>query len=626
MCGIAGGCALEPGTRVDPGRVEAMTSRLRHRGPDGSGLWRDPDDRVVFGHRRLSVIDLETGQQPMCDPATGVVITFNGEIYNYIELRARLAASGARFRTGSDTEVLLRSYIEHGTDCLSSLRGMFAFAIWDPRSNQLVMARDRVGKKPLYHTIDDGVLYFASGFDAVTAGLPEPSAIDVEQIGAFLDLGYIPAPHSAHPAVSKLSAGHVAIASESGMSTRRFWNLAAEVEPFDGSWNDAVDRLDALITEAVAIRLRSDVPLGVFLSGGVDSSLVAAVAARQTDQVLTFSIGFDTSAFDERPWAQAVADSIGSDHRAFRTHVESLDLIPRLVHHFGEPFGDPSAIPTWLLAEETRRHVTVAVGGDGGDEGFAGYGWYETASRINRLRRYVPGAVARVGSIALSSPGLRRSPAVRRLFRVADILARDEATRYVKLRSFLDRDLGRQLLAGPLLEAQLDRGTQRAIAAADTFRRIPGSSLRKMRVLDVETYLADCLMPKVDVATMAHGLEARAPLLDHEVLEFAMSLPDEWIRNGTGGKRILRAVLDRYLPASLFERPKQGFDMPIASWFNQQLQSRIARLPDRGALIETGWFSPDGLRRLIAEHAGQRRDHSLRLYNILFLDEWLKQR
>jgi asparagine synthase (glutamine-hydrolysing) len=624
MCGIAGALAIEPGRTVDVDRVRDMTHRLAHRGPDGDGHWSDDANRVCLGHRRLSVIDLSTGDQPMRDAETGVVLTFNGEIYNYRELRRDLEREGVRFRTTSDTEVLMRAYILRGPDFVEDLRGMFAFGLWDPRAETLLLARDRIGKKPLYHALVDGVLYFASTYGALLHGAGIRDEADLQQVAGFLTLGYVPAPSTIHPSIGKLQAGTIARVDASGMHVRTYWDPAEPVEPFDGTWDDAVDTLDDLIRTAVDIRLRSDVPLGVFLSGGIDSSLVAAVASRVArTQILTFSMGFGQDGFDEVHHAAAVAQRIGSEHRAFEARFDAIGLIPRLVEHYGEPFGDPSAAPTWVLAENTRQHVTVAVGGDGGDEGFGGYDWYRTAARIRRIRSNIPGGVARFGSAVLASTGATFG-SVGRLARASALIAAEEPGRFAALRSFVDPALARRLYAAPLLDAfEADLAALHRTVST-IYRDAGGSDLRRMRVVDMKTYLADCLMPKVDVATMAHGLEARAPLLDHEILRFALALPDEWVSDATTGKRILRAVLDRYLPASLFDRPKQGFDMPLSDWFTRELKPLISRLPESESLIGSGWFRSDGLRQLVDEHLAGRRDHGDRLYNFLILEEWLK--
>ena len=624
MCGIAGAFAVDPHRQVDVERVQQMTDMVRHRGPDGAGIWTADDRSVSFGHRRLSVIDLATGQQPMSDAASGVVVVFNGEIYNYRELRDILRAEGECFRTESDTEVLLRLYLRRGAGFVRELRGMFAFVLWDPRSRELLLARDRVGKKPLYYTLHDGVLYFSSSFRAVQHGAGLQRQVDLLPLFDYLALGYVPAPRTIHPAVSKLQAGTLVRVSGESVQVSSFWDLW-QVEPFEGTWDEAVDRLDELINASVSIRLRSDVPLGVFLSGGIDSSLVAAVASRLSQTpVLTFSIGFAEAAFDESAFAATIASRIGSEHRAFRTRFDSLSLVPQLVRHYGEPFGDSSAIPTWLLSHETRQHVTVALGGDGGDEGFGGYDWYRTAMHLSTLARRVPAAFNRLAAGWFSSdrPAFGRRG---RWLRAATLLASDEAVRFAALRSFLDPVLTEQICAGELLRTGKSVWMNGSHPVRAAYDRAEGTALRRMRAADIETYLVDCLMPKVDVASMAHALEVRAPLLDQEVVTFGLSLPDSWISDQRTGKTILRAVLDRYLPRDLFERPKQGFSLPLSTWFMKDLRGLIERLPSSEPLLDTGWFNPDGLRRTVDEHFASGRDHSQRIYSLVFFEEWLRQ-
>ena len=471
MCGIAGAFALTPGLSCDASAVRRMATVLRHRGPDGEGFWSDASSRLCLGHRRLSIIDLATGQQPMHDPDTGTAIVFNGEIYNYVELRQQLIDKGCTFRTESDTEVLLALYRLMGTDAFHHLRGMFALALWDPRSATLLLARDRIGKKPLYYTNQSGILYFASSFAAIATILRSPHDVDLPQLDAFLTLGYIPAPATIHPAVKKLPAGTFATVDTDGLHLSSFWDPAREIVPYEGTWDQAVERLDELVTTAVAIRLRADVPLGVLLSGGVDSSLVAAVAARRSSHpVQTFSIGFDDVHSHELSYAGAVAQHIGSDHRAFRVASDAVDLIPQLVRHFGEPFGDPSAAPAWLVAQEARRHVTVAVGGDGGDEGFAGYDWYETAARLTRVTRRVPTALRQAFS-GFRSPLLPAFGSLGRLSRAAALLTLDESHRYLALRSLLDSRVARRLYSPQLQEVHRLADTERTAVLDMLFER-----------------------------------------------------------------------------------------------------------------------------------------------------------
>jgi asparagine synthase (glutamine-hydrolysing) len=624
MCGIAGAVALLPGTQPDADRVARMTSMLAHRGPDASGRWRSVDRRVAFGHRRLSIIDLDAGCQPMSDEAGRYTLVFNGEIYNYRELRTELQAIGVHCRTDSDTEVLLRLLMTEWEDGVSRLNGMFAFAIWDATESRLLIVRDRVGEKPLYYAEEDGCLYFASTFGALYGTRATRRSIDLSGLDDFLTLGYVPAPGTIARGISKLPAGTMLTVENGSYGVTRYWRASDKLVPFVGTYDDAVDIVDQMLSESVRIRLRSDVPLGVFLSGGIDSSLVAALAARNSDgQIRTFAMGFSEPSYDESANAAAVATHVGSEHRAFQARFDILDLLPQLIRHYGEPFGDSSALPVWMLARETRRHVTVAVGGDGGDEAFGGYNWYRTAARLCRVRAFLPSLV---GSLALqvSERIAPRAPGFARFHRALSLVMARDADRFAALRSFVGPGEVDLLYAGELAEYR--RGGETGLdALVDIYNAFDGSGMRRMRVVDIETYLADCLMPKVDVATMAHGLEARAPLLDPGVLRFALSLPDAMLMDAQGSKRILKDVLYRYLPRSLFDRPKQGFSVPLDRWFNAELRGRVSRLPRSAPLNDLGLLRGDGIEAIVAEHAAGRRDHSQRLYNLLVLEEWLCQ-
>ncbi len=620
MCGIAGMIALRPGDRPDTAAVAAMAGAMAHRGPDGEGLWTSPSGRACFAHRRLSVIDLETGAQPFvgADSRTGLV--FNGEIYNYLELRHALEAEGIGFRTRSDTEVLAHVLARDGRNGLAKLTGMFAFASWDDMSGRLLLARDRLGKKPLYFHSDGRFLAFSSSLAALRKAVPAPQEVDPVAFEAYLALGYVPAPLTILKGFRKLQAAECIEVADGEATSSTFWSLAAEPEPFEGSFGDALDQLDSLLTRATALRLRSDVPLGVYLSGGIDSSLVAAAAARQTaGPIQTFSIGFRESVFDESEHAAAVAKRLGSRHHAFQAKADLLDLLPELAHHFGEPYADSSALPMWLLARETRRSVTVALSGDGGDESFAGYRWYAAAEDLRRAAGWVPPRVAAAGAGLLHAGPLRRSRVFGRAGRALAMLgAGDAASRFQRQRQlFSPEDL--RTLRGP----RLGKPVSAFEPVATTYRRTSGSALRRMRRADLSTYLADGLMPKADVTSMAHGLELRAPLLDHEVVRFGLSLPDALHRDEHGGKRLLRALLARYLPGHDFVRPKQGFSVPMAAWLGDGFDARLSALAE-GPLTTSGLLDAGGVSTLLAEHRAGRRDHGERLFALLMLEEWLR--
>jgi asparagine synthase (glutamine-hydrolysing) len=626
MCGIAGAVGLTAEAVPDSDRVARMTDMLAHRGPDAAGHWCSDGRRVQFGHRRLSVIDLATGAQPMSDETGRFTLVFNGEIYNYRELRRQLVDDGVRLRTESDTEVLLQLLIRDWDQAVRHLIGMFAFAVWDSRRRRLLIARDRIGEKPLYFMQDQGSLYFASTFHALYATCRNKPVLDIAGLDDFLTLGYVPAPRTIASGISKLPAGALLLADDGGsVEVRRYWSIAQGRAEFEGTYEQAVDALEEKLQDAVRIRLRSDVPLGVFLSGGVDSSLVAALAARESaGRLQMFSIGFDEARFDETAAARSVADHVGAEHHVFRARFDIVDLLPQIVRHYGEPFGDPSALPVWMLAQETRRHVTVAIGGDGGDEGFGGYEWYWTAARLRRLRALIPERGDALWTRAMNR-ATRYSHRLAPFQRGLALIMASDAERFASLRSFVGPVEAATLYAGELAAHRMVQPTESQRRFADIFGDATGSHLHRMRVVDIETYLADCLMPKVDIATMAHGLEARAPLLDPDLLQFALSLPDRWIANGRGGKRILKDVLGRHLPIHLFERPKQGFTVPLETWFNRELKTRIAGLADSDVLNELDLLRSQGIAALVAEHAAGRRDHSQRLYNLLVLEEWLRQ-
>ena len=625
MCGIAGGIGLAEGARPDLRRVETMSAHMDHRGPDGAGLWIAPSGRAILAHRRLAVIDLATGSQPMLDETRNVAIVFNGEIYNYLELREELTREGEVFRTRSDTEILLRLIMRRSEHSVKALRGMFAFAAWDDRLGTLLLARDRVGKKPLFYTVDGNCLYFASSLAALRAGNAGADDIDPEALDLYLALGYIPAPRTIYRDVFKMPAGAIATLGDQGLSVRSFWDLADD-EPYSGSYQDALDELQAKLEQAVALRLRSDVPIGVFLSGGIDSSLVTAMAVRQSSQrIETFCVGFGESRFDESEFSSAVAGHLGTDHHVLRAETNLLDILPQMTRHFGEPYADSSALALWAIAKHARPSITVALGGDGGDEGFAGYGWYANTARLDRLADFIPAIAARMGSRAarLAADHLPSEGGLGRIERGLAVLQLSPAERFAALRSFVSAAEAEILYDGELLDRRRSGLDPARTLLRDNYARANGSALRKMRYADIRTYLADDLMPKVDIATMAHSLEARAPLLDQEVLAFGLSLPDHFLVDERGGKRILRDLLARHVPPAMFERRKQGFSVPLQVWFSGELRPRLEALAHSKVLGELGLIKPEGIRRLVAEHAAGVRDHSQRLFSILQLEDWL---
>ena len=555
----------------------------------------------------------------------GLSVTFNGEIYNYLELREQLRSAGHFFSTDSDTEVLLAAYANAGAAALDDLRGMFAFALWDETTRTLTLARDRIGKKPLYYTIENSCLYFSSCLDALYQTRKSrwtPSSAAVSQ---YLALGYIPAPLTIYHEAKKLEAGTTLSAGPCGLGKpERYWRPAADLEPFTGTFAQACNRTEELLQEAVRIRLRSDVPLGIFLSGGIDSSLVAAVAGHECGaDVQTYAVGFDVGSLDESGHAAAVAESLGTDHRTIRVDPDVMSLLPEFCAHAGEPLASPSALPLWALAAKARQHATVILGGDGGDELFAGYSWYHTAARLERVRRFAGGDMLQParGVLASSMTRMRaRSGVSRRAQRALDAFAPSTpSARFAQLRVlFSKRDFAK-------LSSRDVEYVEAFRVGSAAFDDAGGDRVRRMRAADIATYLAESLMPKVDVATMSHALELRAPLLDHVLLEWALTLPEHILVDRRGGKRVLRALLDRYVPARLTDRPKQGFSVPLDSWFRERLAERANRLGRSDALEALG-LRLSGVAELHAEHLRGERDHGERLFALLVLDEWARAR
>lgn len=628
MCGIAGAVGLRPGVRPDQDRVRAMSRCIAHRGPDGEGIWTSPSGRAVLAHRRLSVIDLELGAQPMVTPDGRRGIVFNGEIYDYLERRAELEREGATFRTRSDTEVLHELVRRRGPDAVHALRGMFAFAAWDDDAGTLVIARDRLGKKPLYMAVHDDVLWFASSLQAVRAAVGARWTLDQGAVDLFLSLGYVPGPRTIYRECRKFPAATVATLDASapgGLRERRFWDLAADDAPFEGTYEQALDRLDAELGEATRLRLRSDVPLGVFLSGGVDSSLIAALAVRASDApIATFAIGFGGEEGDESEHAAAVAKHLGTEHRTIVTRAELLGLVPTLMEHFGEPYADTSAMPYWVLSEAARPHITVALGGDGGDEGFAGYEWYRTAAKLEGIVSRAPRRALRAG--AGIAGGLARAGvagrATGRMQRALALAARPSmGTRFGGLRTFVTDREAAALYTGELRAWRTANPSGDALVAR-AYDAAGGSPLRRMRYADIETYLADDLLPKVDVTSMAHGLEVRAPLLDQAVIRFGLSLPDSYVQQGATGKRILRDLLYRHVPRELVDRPKRGFTVPLKHWLAGPLRGQLDALARSERLAGVG-VVPARVGEIAEEHARGDRDNTQLLFSLLMLDQWL---
>jgi asparagine synthase (glutamine-hydrolysing) len=619
VCGIAGRLNFRSGALVDPLVLRRMGDFLAHRGPDGAGVWHE--GAVGLAHRRLAIVDLtDAARQPMAADDPRVQVVCNGEIYNFRELRAELEARGYRFRTRSDTEVLLAAYTVHGAECLARLRGMFAFALWDGGRRRLLLARDRPGKKPLYYRLDGDGIAFASepkAFLAEPSFEPRP---DAAALYDYLTYHYVPGPLSAFETVRRVPPAHYLLVEDGRVRLERYWRLRSQPKR-RLSEADAAAELRARLRDAVRARLVADVPLGAFLSGGIDSgAIVALMAETGPGPVRTFSIGFEEPAYDERPYAQLVARRYGTEHHEFVVRPEAVDLLPRLVWHYNEPYADSSAVATFCLAELTRRHVTVALNGDGGDENLAGYTRYlatRLAERYASLVRPVHRPLAALlGAVPAAGGGT-----VTRARRFVEALGETPARRYTRWVSHFDPVLKRELTTEDFRRAAGDRDSVEHLAAA--FRRAEGSDLVDATLqVDRETYLPDDLLVKVDIATMAHGLESRSPFLDHELMEFCATLPSDLKLRGLTTKYLLKRAVRDLLPAAVVDRPKQGFGVPIDRWLREELRTVVHDVLLDSRTRQRGYFHEPVVRRLLSEHQRGVRGWHYQLWNLLMLELW----
>jgi asparagine synthase (glutamine-hydrolysing) len=615
MCGIAGQASvgISGHANADAMRLgTAMCGTMVHRGPDDSGVWSREDGSVVLGHRRLSIIDLSPlGRNPMVWDDGRLRITFNGEIYNFRELRTELEADGCRFRSQTDTEVILAAYDRWGVACLERLAGMFAFAIWDEPRQRLFLARDRFGKKPLYYSLRDGRLTFASELKALLADAAFPRAVDPAALRLYLRFGYVPAPLTIFSGARKLPPGHYATFERGRLTIEQYWDPVsiALSDPLPLSFEDADAELDARLKTAVAGRMIADVPVGAFLSGGIDSSLVVALMQEAGSAAArTFTIKFENPEFDESAYAAAVARHLGTEHHEEVCTVRAmLDVVERLPQFFDEPFADSSAIPTYLVSEATRRHVTVALSGDGGDELFFGYPRYFYIGRGKWILR-APRPVRRSAALFASAAPWRR------VRRVADVLREDDADPYARFVTWWGGEELRALGGDTSVPAAYGLARAR-LQALPSEARPP--------VLDIVSYLPEDILTKVDRASMAVSLETRCPLLDHRVAEIALRMPVRWRSDGRTGKLPLRRLLEKRVPRTLIDRPKMGFGVPLEDWFRGPLRSRMDGYVNGPALQQLG-LEPAPVRRLWREFLSGHSHRVDRLWNVFALGAWVE--
>jgi asparagine synthase (glutamine-hydrolysing) len=617
VCGITG--LISRDARPDEAPVRRMSRELAHRGPDAEGLWSR--GRAVLGHRRLSIIDLSPeATQPLLNEDETIGVVVNGEIYNFVELRDDLVKRGHVFRSSSDSEVVVHLYEEYGVDCVAKLFGMFAFALWDSGRDRLLLARDRAGKKPLvYRRLPTGDLAFASEAHALVRAFPEaPVTPDLEAIDEYLTLQYIPAPRTAYRDVYKLPAAHLAILERgSELTVRRYWTKPGGPE-LSGSEDDLSRELLELLTKAVRRRLVADVPLGAFLSGGLDSSaIVALMATHSSRPVQTFSIGFPHASDSELGWARRVAERYGTVHHEAVVTAAMTDVVVESVRHHGEPFADSSAIAMHYLAKETRKHVTVALSGDGSDETLAGYTRYSTA-QLAHLHDALPASLRGVYRAGLRAVVRAAAPHVTGF---AEHVGDGEAVRYPYIMCQFTPEEKESLLAPAMRAASNGAVMARFEQVLSESRR--ASRLGRLIDLDWHTYLADDINAKVDIASMAHGLEVRCPFLDTDVVEFASRLPRHMLMRWRG-KHILRKAVGDLVPSAIVRRRKQGFGLPLRRWMKDDLAALVRDvLLDRRAR-ERGLFEPREVRRLV-DSIDRDRNAPDRVWTLLVLELWFRE-
>lgn len=623
MCGIVGITRVDKG-QVDRALVSRMCESIIHRGPDEDGFYFN--EGVGLGMRRLAIIDLAGGQQPIHNARRTAWIVFNGEIYNYKELRASLEKLGHRFYTNCDTEAIVHAYDQYGSDCPKHLRGMFAFAIWDEEKQELFLARDRVGKKPLLYADVGGDLVFGSEFIALLMHPGISREIEPRAIDAYLSFMCVPAPLTAYKQIRKLEPGHWLRWRNGVIKIERYWQPDFS-RKLDIGEEEAGERALEILRDAVRARLMSDVPLGAFLSGGVDSSaIVALMSELSSEPVKTFSIGFEEQDFSELHHARRVAEHLGADHHEFIVRPAALEILPTLIEHYGEPYADGSAIPTYYVARETRKHVTVALNGDGGDECFGGYERYAGMRLAERYHK-VP-AVLRRGLIEQAVEFVpemgnyaKRVQTAKRFVRAAGL---PKVERYFRWVSALQHEDKQELYS-----AEFSRDLER-FDASDVLRpwfaKANGSGVLDATLLtDMMTYLPNDLLVKVDIASMAVSLEARSPFLDHHVIEFAASLPENLKVRGTTTKYLLKRMLKHLLPSENIERPKMGFGTPLGPWFRGQLQGFLRETLLSEKALKRNLFKPESVLRLVDLHTQGRRDIGAQLWTLSMLELWFQR-
>lgn len=627
MCGICGIIDYSTNRKIDEDILRKMCTAMKHRGPDEDGTYigEELSPSVALGHRRLKIIDLSTAaRQPMFNEDKNIWIVFNGEIYNFLELRKGLQGKGHKFTSHSDTEVILHLYEDEGFDCVKKLRGMFAFAIWDSNKKLLMLARDRFGKKPLLYSYRNGKFLFASEFFSILSTGEVSKDININTINAYITFGYVPAPDSIYKNINKLLPGHILILRNRELRIERYWQLDYS-NKIDISFQEALETTSSLLQEAVKIRLYSDVPLGVFLSGGIDSSTVVALMAKFNPgvKVKTFSIGFDDKDFNELKYAGIIAKRYNTDHHEFVVKPNILEILPELVERYGEPYADSSCIPTYYVANMTRKHVTVALNGDGGDELFAGYERFRVAylSRIyNRIPLFLRKGL--IEPVVYSIPGrVDNRTKISRIKRFLDGASLPLMNRYLRWIAFFDKNLQSNLYSKSFLNRMSDIPPEKLLTPY--FDNPDNNELIDVLLrTDTNTYLPNDLLVKMDIATMANSLEARSPFLDHRLVEFVASLRGDFKMRWFIKKYLLKNIIKDFVPHENINRPKMGFGMPIGRWFRVELKELLIDTLLSERSLNREYFNADFIKMMVKQHLEKKVDYGQQLWALLMLELW----
>ena len=625
MCGICGKIYLDTGKKVDGNLIEKMCSVLSHRGPDDAGVYLK--DNIGLGHRRLSVLDVSpAGHQPMTNEDGTIWIVCNGEIYNFIELRRDLEKKGHVFSSNSDTEVIIHLYEEKGVECLQDMQGMFAFALWDDKEKSLFLARDRLGKKPLVYSFNKGVLLFASEIKSLLFDPDLPRDIDQKAILSYLTYGYISSPLTIFSSIKKLLPAHYMVFKDGALTIKRYWNLSYQKKLVYGSLLEYQDHFLELFSDAIKMRLRSDVPFGAFLSGGIDSGMVVALMSRFLDQpVKTFSIGFEETDYNELPFAQMVADKYSTDHHEFVVKPDVVDVLPKLMWAYNEPYADPSAVPTYHLSKVTRQHVAVALSGDGGDECFVGYNRYLHSQASYRYSKCLTLLNKKVISkiVDLLPNGETDRNFFKRSKSFLKHLCLCPEKQYLRWIAYFDDSLRKEICSASFNSSVA--GLDPSAYIEDLYHASDAESFMDRTLnVDVMSYLPEDLMVKTDIASMACSLEVRSPFMDHRVMEFAASLPVDMKIYKGNLKYFLKRAAEDLLPSDIINRKKQGFGLPVANWLRQDLKEMTYDLLLDKSAEERGYLNGEKVKKLLSDHMSGQSDHCHRIWNLLCLELWFR--